>query len=126
MRNVLIVGFGGCVGSILRYLVSGWIQGVCAGSFFPYGTLTVNMVGCLLIGFIGGLADHAELLSPPVRLFLMVGILGGFTTFSSFSYETVAMLRDRALPAAAGYVGLHLAVGLTATVIGYGISGLWR
>jgi CrcB protein len=126
MRNVLIVGLGGCIGSMLRYLVAGWVQGLCAGSFFPYGTLSVNVIGCLFVGLLGGLADNAELLSPATRLLLMVGLLGGFTTFSTFGYETVAMLRDRATLAAAGYVGLHLIVGFGAVIVGYGLSGLWR
>jgi CrcB protein len=124
MRNILIVGLGGFIGSTLRYLVSGWVQSLCGGSFFPYGTLGVNVLGCLLIGLLGGWADNLELFSPSIRLFLLLGLLGGFTTFSTFGYETVAMLRDREGLAAVAYVGLHLVVGLGAVTLGYGLSNL--
>ena len=64
---------------------------------FPYGTLSVNVLGCLAIGLLGGWADNAELFSPSMRLFLLIGLLGGFTTFSTFGYEAMAMLRDKEL-----------------------------
>jgi len=124
MRSIIIVGLGGFLGSILRYLVSGWIQGLSETPFFPYGTLGVNVLGCLVIGLLGGLADNAELFSPAARCFLLVGLLGGFTTFSTFGYETVGLLRDRAMPAALMYVGLHLVLGLAAVAIGYSLSTL--
>lgn len=124
MRNIIIVGLGGFVGSVLRYLVSGWIQAFSDRPFFPYGTLGVNVVGCLLIGLLGGWAENAELFSPSVRLFLLLGLLGGFTTFSTFGYETVALLRDREPAAAFAYVGLHLLGGFAAVAIGYGLSNL--
>ena len=79
---------------------------------------------CLLIGLLGGLADNAELFSPAVRLFLLMGLLGGFTTFSTFGYETVGLLRDREMTAALMYVGLHLMLGLAAVALGYGLSNL--
>jgi CrcB protein len=124
MRNVLLVGLGGFVGSALRYLVSGVVQSLWGRSFFPYGTLSVNVLGCLLVGLLGGWADNLELFSPSVRLFLLLGLLGGFTTFSTFGYETVAMLRDREGLAAAAYVGLHLLAGFGAVALGYGLSNL--
>jgi CrcB protein len=73
---------------------------------------------------LGGWADNAGLLSPSTRLFLLVGVLGGFTTFSTFGYETMALLRDRAMPAAFLYVGLHLLLGFGAVALGYGLSNL--
>lgn len=124
MRNIIIVGLGGFIGSVLRYMVSGWIQTLSGRPFFPYGTLGVNVLGCLLIGLLGGWAENAELFSPSVRLFLLLGLLGGFTTFSTFGYETVALLRDRELAAAFGYVGLHLLGGFAAVAVGYGLSNL--
>ena len=95
MRQIIIVGLGGFAGSILRYLVSGWVQRLADSALFPYGTLSVNVLGCLAIGLLGGWADNAELFSPSTRLFLLIGVLGGFTTFSTFGYETMALLRDR-------------------------------
>lgn len=124
MRNIIFVGLGGFVGSVLRYLVSGWIQKLSDTPFFPYGTLGVNVAGCLLIGLLGGWADNTELFSPPVRLFLLLGLLGGFTTYSTFGYETVALLRDRQTLAAMGYVSLHLVLGFGAVALGYGLSTL--
>ncbi len=124
MRNIIFVGLGGFAGSVLRYLVSGWIQKFLDTPFFPYGTLSVNVIGCLLIGLLGGWADNTELFSPPVRLFLLLGLLGGFTTYSTFGYETVALLRDRQALAAMGYVGLHLVLGFGAVALGYGLSNL--
>jgi len=124
MRNLIMVGLGGFTGSVFRYLVSGWIQRLSGTAFFPYGTLGVNVLGCLLIGLLGGWADNVELFSPPVRLFLLVGLLGGFTTFSTFSYETMALLRDKEAPAALLYVGLHLILGFAGVAIGYGLSNL--
>lgn len=122
MWNVIIVGMGGFVGSALRYLVSGWVQKLTDTPFFPYGTLGVNALGCLAIGLLGGWADNAELFSPSARLFLLIGLLGGFTTFSTFGYETMALLRDKQVLAASTYVGLHLVLGLAAVALGYGLS----
>ncbi len=124
MRNILIVGLGGFVGSVLRYLVSGWVQRLSNTSFFPYGTLGVNVLGCLAIGLLGGWVENAGLFGPSVRRLLLVGLLGGFTTYSTFGYETVALLRDRQTLAALSYVGLHLLLGFGAVAIGYGLSNL--
>ena len=124
MLNMIFVGLGGFVGSILRYCVGGWIQRLSDTPLFPYGTLGVNVIGCLVIGLLGGWADNNELFSPPVRLFLLIGLLGGFTTYSTFGYETVALLRDRQTLAALGYVSLHLLLGFGAVALGYGLSTL--
>jgi fluoride exporter len=80
MRNIMIVGLGGFAGSIGRYLVSGRVQSLSGSTLFPYGTLCVNVLGCLLIGLLGGWADNAELFSPSTRLFLLIGVLGGIAT----------------------------------------------
>jgi CrcB protein len=124
MRNILMVGLGGFAGSICRYLVSGWLQQLSGSSLFPYGTLCVNVLGCLLIGLLGGWADNAELFRPAARAFLLLGLLGGFTTFSTFGYETMALVRDRQLLAASANVGLHVVVGFAAVALGYGLSNL--
>jgi CrcB protein len=124
MRQIIIVGLGGFIGSILRYLVSGWVQRLSDTPLFPYGTLGVNVLGCLAVGLLGGWADNAELFSPSTRLFLLIGVLGGFTTFSTFGYETMALLRERAMAAAMMYVALHLLLGFAAVALGYGLSNV--
>ena len=118
MSHVLIVGAGGFIGSVLRYWVSGlgqrWMQVA-----FPAGTLLVNVLGCLLVGAIWGLVEYCQWFSPPTRLFITVGILGGFTTFSAFGYETFALLQDREYLLAAGNVAANVILGIGAVAIGW-------
>lgn len=92
--RLLLVGAGGFVGSVLRYLVSGWVERLSSGSF-PVGTLVVNLSGCLAIGVLAELADVRGVLSPQSRALLMVGFLGGYTTFSAFANESLNLFRDR-------------------------------
>ena len=92
--KLLMVGLGGFAGAICRYLLSTWVQKSSGWISFPIGTLVVNVLGCLIIGLLGGLVISKELFSPAARLFLLTGLLGGFTTFSTFSYETLMLLRD--------------------------------
>lgn len=91
MKIVLII-LGGGIGSLARYSVSGWVHGKYAG-VFPLGTLTVNLVGSFLIGVLWALFESATM-SPALRVFLFIGILGGFTTFSTYSLETLSLVRD--------------------------------
>ena len=93
----------------------------CAGRF-PLGTLVVNVTGCLLIGFLAGLAEHAHLLSPATRLFLLTGFLGGYTTYSAFAYETYFLGREHLLPAALANLVLQLVLGLGAVLLGSRIA----
>ena len=118
MREVLLVGSGGFIGSVLRYYVGGWVQRAFATGVFPLGTLAVNVLGCLAIGLLAGLAESRDVLSAEVRLFVFIGVLGGFTTFSSFGYETLALARDGQLAAAFGNVALQLVLGLVAVYVG--------
>ena len=122
MTAALLVGVGGFIGSVMRYLVGAWVQSMFGSSWIPYGTLTVNVVGCFLIGFIVGLADTRQFLGEGTRALIFVGLLGGFTTFSAFGYETIAMVREGDMVAAAANVGLQVALGLTAVWIGFSIS----
>lgn len=114
--TILIVGAGGALGAISRYLASGWVQGLTAG-FFPWGTFSVNIVGSLALGFVlvwlQSVVGTTEL-----REFVTIGFLGSFTTFSTFSYETVAMLRDGEWWRAGGYTAGSLALGVLAVVVG--------
>lgn len=89
----LILGIAGAFGTISRYLLDGFVHQIL-GPQFPYGTLTVNITGCLLIGFLGTLADEKFLFTPQWRLFLLLGFLGAFTTFSSFAYETWNLFKE--------------------------------
>ena len=93
MKQVLLVFIGGGLGSAARYGLSGVVHRTM-GSQFPYGTMTVNVLGCFLIGFLLSLSTDRSVISPDLRLFLALGLLGGFTTFSSFSYETIQLFRD--------------------------------
>ena len=122
MGNLLIIGMGGFVGAVSRYLLSGWVHQWLGGSSFPYGTLAVNVLGCLLIGFLGGLVESRQLLNPEARLFLFLGVLASFTTFSTFGFETIALLRDAQLFAAFGNVAAQLFLGLTAVWAGLVLS----
>jgi len=119
---ILFVGVGGFIGAILRYLVTNWVQDTLHTLSLPYGTLTVNMVGCLLIGLLAGLTESRNLLGPETRALILVGVLGGFTTFSTFGYETIQLLRDGESLAAFSNVGLQLCLGLVAVWIGYSAS----
>jgi CrcB protein len=122
LNLVMLVGLGGALGSILRYLVGGWVHALVPLSTFPFGTLIVNVSGCLAIGVVGGLSDARQLFGPAARVFLMIGILGGFTTFSSFAYETLALARDAALARAFLNVVAQVVLGLAAAWIGYSLA----
>jgi len=114
MIQVLAVALGGAVGSALRY---GTTLGATRvfGTSFPFGTFIVNVLGCLLAGLIFGIAEQRTGLSPLVRLLLLTGFLGGYTTFSTFTLETVTLLQDGSwLVAAGSFVGNNLAGGALA------------
>ena len=112
----IFVTVGGATGALARYWLSGWINDASAG-FFPLGTLVVNVLGSLLLGF-GMQAMEAVPVSAEVRTMLTIGFLGVFTTFSTFSYETVTLLRDGDWSRAMLYTGLSFALGLTAVLVG--------
>ena len=122
MKIILAIGTGSFIGGVLRYLLSQFIQTKTL-STFPFGTLTVNILGCFFIGMVFGLSDKGNI-TPEWRLFLATGILGGFTTFSAFSNETVGMLREGQLWYATAYISSSVIVGLLATFIGIAISKL--
>ena len=110
---------GGACGAVARYLLSGWVARATATSSFPYGTLTVNLLGSVLLGLIMGATASGALLVPPrLRIAVAVGGLGAFTTFSTFSYETVAALRAGDLRSALLNVAVSVVAGLAACWLG--------
>src|SRR5689334_25213516 len=94
MSNILWVGFGGFIGSVARYLLSGYVQQSFKATNFPLGTLAVNLIGCFVIGFLAALGESRGLFTNQSRAFVFIGILGGFTTFSSFGNETLNLIRE--------------------------------
>ncbi len=127
LRTLLLIGTGGFVGSILRYAVSGYVQELSKSIQFPFGTLAVNIMGCVVIGFLAELADLRSAITGETRAFLFVGLLGGFTTFSAFGNETMHLLRDGELLLACGNVVGHVVLGLAGVWLGYSTAYLiWK
>lgn len=118
MREILLVGSGGFIGSVARYLAGGLTYRLIRDPWLPWGTLIVNVAGCFVIGLLGGLAESRQILGPEARLFLFIGVLGGFTTFSTFGYETFALARDGQFLQSSLNILLQLALGLGAVWIG--------
>lgn len=115
--KILYLGIFGGLGCVMRYLVSGWVYALF-GRAIPYGTLAVNVLGSLLLGMIMEGSLRSTLLSPELRIGITVGFMGGFTTFSTFSYETVRLLEEGSLVAAGVNVLLNVTVCIAAAVIG--------
>jgi len=117
MWNASLVGVGGFIGSICRYWLSGivhdWMKPV-----FPAGTLVVNLIGCLVIGVLSHLVENRGAFSAETRTFLFVGILGGFTTFSSFANESLNLWRDGSSGLASINIAAHIVLGLGAVWLG--------
>lgn len=117
MSRILLIGFGGFIGGIARYLTASFFTRLFP-SAFPYGTLIVNIVGCLAIGIIYGLSERAGWLTLEWRIFLATGICGGYTTFSSFTYENVILLQQNNYLVFGLYTLASLAFGLLAVFLG--------
>ncbi len=122
--NMVWVAIGGAGGAVLRYLVSGMAHSVFQRTALPVGTLTVNVLGCLIIGLLSGLAETHQLFTPQLRLLLLVGGLGSFTTFSTFGYEVFQLLRDGQFVPATTIVLLNVMIGLAAVWVGLVIARL--
>lgn len=123
MNNIVAIAIGAAIGANLRYGIGLWAA-QRFGTAWPYGTFIINLLGCLLIGVLLTLAANRLMLSEPVRLMLVTGLLGGFTTFSTFGYESFTLFNAGNWLAAAGYVGGSVVGGLIAVVIGVGL-GRW-
>jgi CrcB protein len=119
-----LIAVGGAAGSLLRYLLQGWGQALTA-STFPLGTLVVNVLGCFAIGFLSFALSGPWPVAPEYRIGLLVGVLGGFTTFSAFGWETFAMANDGQGLRALLNVLLSVALGLVAVWGGYRIAERW-
>jgi fluoride exporter len=122
--NYLIVFLGAGIGGVLRYWMSPAVQNATNGWTFPIGTFSVNMLGCLVIGVLGQLAESKGLFQGTTRLFLFVGILGGFTTFSSFGFETFQLLKDGQILYAIANAVLQVLLGLLCVWLGWIIGRL--
>jgi len=116
--NILFVALGGALGSVSRYLLGTWIQSASKSIDFPYGTLTVNLIGCFVIGFLSQLAEARGVFTSEARAFVFIGILGGFTTFSSFGNDTINLLRDGETFNALANVGANVILGLALVWLG--------
>lgn len=126
MGKIFLIGAGGFFGAILRYLVSGFVQLLAKSIAFPYGTLAVNFIGCLMIGFLGRYADTYGIFIPEIRVLVFIGFLGGFTTFSTFGNETVALLRDGNNVPALLNIGAHIILCLGAVWAGQAFAIIMR
>ncbi|MGL5513792.1 MAG: fluoride efflux transporter CrcB [Sporomusa sp.] len=121
MINVLVVAIGGGIGAATRYLVTCWAA-ERFGSHFPYGTFFVNVAGCFVIGLFFELAIYKGVIKPECRLFVTTGFLGGLTTFSTFSYETVKLLQDEHISFALYNILGNCLLGLLATWAGISLA----
>lgn len=117
MNSVVWVALGGAIGSVLRYVVAQWI-GVREAPQFPWHTFSINVLGCMLIGVVWALVEKYNCV-PALRFFLMTGILGGFTTFSSFGLETIQLIQAKAYLTALGYVIMSNTAGVMLVLAAY-------
>jgi CrcB protein len=124
MLKLTLIAAGGAAGALLRYAVAGVVQPL-AQSAFPAGTLAVNVAGCFAIGFLGALFAGPVLVREEYRAGILIGILGAFTTFSTFGWESFALANDGQIGAAATNLVLSNALGLTAVWIGYRLGESW-
>lgn len=118
---LLYLAVGGAIGTVARFTIAGWVYDHAATGF-PWGTFVVNAAGSLFIGFVVRYLEFVTV-TPEMRGFLTIGLLGGFTTFSTYSYEAVALMRDGEWATAGAYATGSLVVGLVAVMIGIAIAG---
>jgi fluoride exporter len=119
--QLIVIGVGGAIGALARYLLGGAVHRLMPG-FFPYGTFVVNVVGCVVFGVIVGIAESRFAIGPIGRAFLLIGVLGGFTTFSSFTYETFELVRvGQVWPALINVVG-QVVLGFLGLWAGFGLG----
>ena len=119
--NIFLIAIGGALGSVARYLISTFVLRT-TGTLFPLGTFVVNVIGCLMFGAIAGAASQRVQLAPALRLFLLTGILGGFTTFSSYAFESFTLVRDGQFLWASLNVAGQVIAGLAGMWAGYVVT----
>ena len=124
LKTLLFIGSGSFLGGIARYLTARAVQNNVA-SAFPYGTMVVNLVGCLLIGLIFGISERTNLINDEWRIFLTVGFCGGFTTFSTFANENMTLLRDGNFFYFSLYTALSVFLGLLAVFFGNALTKIF-
>ena len=126
-KQILMVALGGALGSVARYKLGGAVLHHSETWNFPLSTFCVNVLGCLVIGVLAAIVEHHDLFSIQTRLFLFTGLLGGFTTFSAFGYETLFLVRRGLISTSMLYVGLSVVGGLVAVFVGFkAVELLWR
>ena len=124
MKDILLVGIGGFIGSVARYKLGGLVLHVAAQQRFPYSTFAVNVLGCLVMGLLAGAAARYEVFGPGTRLLLFTGVLGGFTTFSAFGLEATQLIRRGEFGVAALYAGSSVVLGIAAVWVGIRVIAL--
>ncbi len=117
MKSIFLVFFGGGLGSVVRFSLSKWVNALHSHNF-PWGTLVVNVVACFALGLIIGLADHKQMISPSARLFWTMGFCGGFSTFSTFSNETLSLLQSGLTASLLLYITFSLLLCVASTFSG--------
>jgi len=120
--NAVMIGSGGFLGTLARFGLNGFIQRQLPSAVFPYGTLAVNLMGCFLIGSVAGFAEERQFLGQEIRAVVLIGVLGGFTTFSTFGYDTFEMLRDGNYARAMYNAGIHVALGVALVWLGHTLT----
>jgi len=122
MKTLIVIGLGGFLGSVARYSLGNYLLRYFEGTRFPVGTFTVNVLGCFVIGLLGGLIEGRNLFGPEARLLLLVGVLGGFTTFSPFGTGSLDLYRQGELQTVLLYVGMSVICSLLAVWFGSRIA----
>lgn len=122
MFRLFLIGGGGFLGAISRYALSGLVYRWIKDPWFPYGTLAVNLLGCLIIGFLNGLIEMKQLLSPDTRALLLIGFVGSFTTFSTFAFESFSLARDSQLLSTFLNLFLHIFFGIIFVWLGNALA----
>jgi fluoride exporter len=117
IKPFFIVGIGGFIGSVLRYYTQAFFRMVIPMAF-PYGTFTVNIIGCFIIGIVYALFERGNVLTEDWRLFLATGLCGGFTTFSSFTHESINLIRAGEFLSVSLYISASVVLGIAATALG--------
>jgi CrcB protein len=124
MTKTILIGIAGLVGTLLRYWLSGFVTRQ-SGETFPWGTLVVNIFGCLLAGAVFYLAEERALFNPTVHTVILIGLLGGFTTFSSYGLQTFTLLRDGAFGLATLNLVISNVLGVLMVWAGYSLARIW-